>query len=131
MTIIEVRPSKKFKGAWVSFEAPGVEPAFAAPDAKRKAIDYACGRFGGSAGEVHSTTNQARPSRKWLRRVASHIFPLAVISAKPGARSASQLQSARAMQDGVRLPVLHFLQQLTDLRCGRRNDLDTALFPLR
>ena len=53
MKIIEVRPWKKFKGAWVSFEAPGVEPAFAAPDAKRKAIDYACQRFGGSAGEVH------------------------------------------------------------------------------
>ena len=40
------------EGAWVAFEAPGVEPAFAAPDAKRKAIDYACGRFGGGAGEV-------------------------------------------------------------------------------
>lgn len=53
MKIIEVRPSKKFKGAWVSFEAPGVEPAFAAPDAKRKAIAYASQRFGGSAGEVH------------------------------------------------------------------------------
>ena len=51
--IIEVRPCKKFQGAWVAFEAPGVEPAFAAPDAKRKATDYACQRFGGSAGEVH------------------------------------------------------------------------------
>ena len=53
MKVIEVRPCKKFKGAWVSFEAPGVEPAFAAPDAKKKAISYASGRFGGSAGEVH------------------------------------------------------------------------------
>jgi hypothetical protein len=53
MKVIEVRPSKKFKGAWVAFEAPGVEPAFAAPDAKQKAIDYACQRFGGGAGEVH------------------------------------------------------------------------------
>ena len=53
MKIIEVRPSKKFKGAWVAFEAPGVEPAFAAPNAKQKAIDYACQRFGGGAGEVH------------------------------------------------------------------------------
>jgi hypothetical protein len=44
---------QEIKGAWVAFEAPGVEPAFAAPNAKRKAIDYACGRFGGSAGEVH------------------------------------------------------------------------------
>jgi hypothetical protein len=53
MTIIEVRPCKKFQGAWVAFEAPGVEPAFATPDAKQKAIDYACGRFGGRTGEVH------------------------------------------------------------------------------
>jgi hypothetical protein len=40
-------------------------------------------------------------------------------------------RSARAMQDGVRLALLHFLQQLTDFRCGRRNDLDTAPFGLR
>lgn len=53
MTIIDVRPSKKFEGAWVAFEAPGVEPAFAVPDAKRKATDYARNRFGGAAGEVH------------------------------------------------------------------------------
>jgi hypothetical protein len=51
--IIEVRPSKKFKGAWASFESPGVEPTFAEPDAKRKAIDYASQRFGGGIGEVH------------------------------------------------------------------------------
>ena len=53
MNVIEVRPSKKFKGALVAFEAPGVEPAFAAPDAKRQAIDYARQRCGGRAGEVH------------------------------------------------------------------------------
>jgi hypothetical protein len=53
MKVIEVRPCEKFKGAWVAFEAPGVEPAFAAPDAKRKAIDYARNRFGGREGEVH------------------------------------------------------------------------------
>ena len=53
MKVIEVRPSKKFRDAWVAFEAPGVQPAFAMPDAKQKAIDYACGRFGGGAGEVH------------------------------------------------------------------------------
>ena len=53
MTIIEVRPSRKFKGAGGPFEDRGVEPAFAEPDAKRKAIDYACQRFGGGAGEVH------------------------------------------------------------------------------
>ena len=34
------------------------------------------------------------------------------------------------MQDGVRLALLHFLQQLTDLQCGRRDDLDTAPFRL-
>ena len=53
MKVIDVRPSRKFRGAWVAFKAPGVEPAFATPDAKRKAIDYACERFGGHAGEVH------------------------------------------------------------------------------
>ncbi|MGH8092270.1 MAG: hypothetical protein ACREIF_02190 [Chthoniobacterales bacterium] len=53
MRIIEVRPSKKFKGAWVAFESPGVEPAFAQPNGKAKAIDYARGRFGGSDGEIH------------------------------------------------------------------------------
>ena len=52
MKVIEVKRSKKFKGAWVAFEAPGVQPAFAMPDAKRKAIDNACERFGGGAGEV-------------------------------------------------------------------------------
>ena len=59
MKVIEVKRSKKFKGAWVAFEAPGVEPAFAAPDAKRKATDYACGRFGGGAGQVHIYANDA------------------------------------------------------------------------
>ena len=34
------------------------------------------------------------------------------------------------MQDGVRLALLHFLQQLTNVQCGRRNDLDTAPFRL-
>jgi hypothetical protein len=34
------------------------------------------------------------------------------------------------MQDGVRLAFLNFLQQLTDFRRGRRNDLDAALFRL-
>ena len=53
MTIIEVRPSKKFKCAWVSFEAPGVEPVFSGPAAKADATDYACQRFGGRAGEAH------------------------------------------------------------------------------
>ena len=52
MNIIEVRPSKKFKGAWVAFESPGVAPAFATGTPKDDAIRYATNRFGGSAGEV-------------------------------------------------------------------------------
>ena len=52
-TIIEVRPSQKFEGAWVAFEAPGVEPAFPDPNGKQDAIEYAQGRFGGSRGEIH------------------------------------------------------------------------------
>lgn len=52
MNIIEIRPSLKFKGAWSAFEFPGVEPAFADPDAKRKALDYAEGRFSGATGEI-------------------------------------------------------------------------------
>jgi len=38
MNVIEVRPCKKFKGAWVVFEAPGVEPAFPDPNGKQDAI---------------------------------------------------------------------------------------------
>ena len=41
------------------------------------------------------------------------------------------LRSARAMQDGVGLALLHFLQQLTRFQCGLRSDLDTAPFRLR
>jgi hypothetical protein len=40
-------------------------------------------------------------------------------------------RSARAMQNGVSLTLVHFLQQLTDFQCGRRNELDTAPFRLR
>ena len=53
MKVIEVRTCKKFKGGWVAFEAPGVEPAFPDPNGKQDAIDYARGRFGGSRGEIH------------------------------------------------------------------------------
>lgn len=42
-----------------------------------------------------------------------------------------QLRSARAMQDGVRLALLHFFQQLAGFQCGRGNHLDTAPFCLR
>jgi hypothetical protein len=64
MKIIGIRPSKKFKGAWVAFEAPGVEPAFGAPDAKQKAIDYACGRFGGGTGQVHAYGDDGAASKR-------------------------------------------------------------------
>jgi len=40
MTIIEVRPSKKFQGGWGVFEMPGVEPAFATADPKAAAIEW-------------------------------------------------------------------------------------------
>ena len=45
-----------FKGAWLAFEAPGVELAFPDPNGKQDAIDYARGRFGGSRGEIHVLT---------------------------------------------------------------------------
>ena len=39
-------------------------------------------------------------------------------------------RSARAMQDCVRLALLHFLEQLTGFQCRRCKDLDTAPFRL-
>lgn len=53
MTIIELLPSKSFKGGWEACEAPGVAPAFIEPDAKERALNYARNRFGGRAGEIH------------------------------------------------------------------------------
>ena len=53
MKIIKVCPCNRFKEAWNAFEAPGIEPSFAEPDARRKAIDCASQRFGGSNGEAH------------------------------------------------------------------------------
>ena len=53
MTIIQIRPSRKFNDAWEAFEAPGIEPVFAAPGAKQHALDYALTRFGGRTGEIH------------------------------------------------------------------------------
>ena len=50
--IIEVRPSKKFKGAWVSFEVARVEPVFATSNPKVDVISYASDAVGGTAGEV-------------------------------------------------------------------------------
>ena len=50
MKIIEIRPSKKFRYHWEANEGEGVQPTFAG---KKDAVDYATGRFGGSAGEIH------------------------------------------------------------------------------
>src|SRR3989442_477268 len=58
---------------------------------------------------------------------AGHIMPRSAF-AIPASRNP---RSARAMQDGVRLALLHFLQQLTDFQCGGRNNLDTAPLRLR
>jgi len=43
----------------------------------------------------------------------------------------TQPRSTRAMQDGVRLTLLHFLQQATRFQCRLSNDLDTAPFRFR
>jgi hypothetical protein len=53
MRIIEVRSSKRFKGAWVAFEDPGVHPAFATGTPKADALGYAKNRFRGGGGELH------------------------------------------------------------------------------
>ncbi len=53
MKIIEIRPTKKFGGAWCAVEAPGVSPCYPGLTGKQFAIDYArdC-RFGGTSGEI-------------------------------------------------------------------------------
>ena len=50
MKIIEIRPSKRFRYHWEAYEGEGVHPTFAG---KKDAMDYAMGRFGGCAGEIH------------------------------------------------------------------------------
>jgi hypothetical protein len=62
---------------------------------------------------------------------ASSTIRISIITSFAGTESGYVPRSARAMQDGVGLALLHFLQQLTDFRCGRRNELDTAPFRLR
>jgi hypothetical protein len=53
MKIIEIKPTKKFGGAWRTSEAPGVSPCYPGRTGKHSAIDYArnC-RFGGTSGEI-------------------------------------------------------------------------------
>jgi len=50
MKIIQIRPSKRFRYHWESFESDGIQPTFAS---KGNALDYAKTRFGGAAGEIH------------------------------------------------------------------------------
>jgi hypothetical protein len=53
MKIIEIKPTKKFGGAWCAFEAPGVSPCYPGPAGRQSAIDYALNcRFGGTSGEI-------------------------------------------------------------------------------
>ena len=67
----------------------------------------------------------------WMRLFQGVIgHHISIITSFADTESACVPRSARAMQDGVRLALLHFLQQLTDFRCGRRNELDTAPFRL-
>ncbi len=75
MNIIEVRPSKKFKGAWTVVEMPGVEPSFAEPDAKRKALDYARGRFGGSSGEIRVFDDEGKEIVEVLQVDGRGFYP--------------------------------------------------------
>src|SRR2546430_1611755 len=75
-----------------------------------------CGSYG-RASLMQSVTQSATSNFS-----AGHIMPRSAF-AIPAPRNP---RSARAMQDGVRLALLHLLQQLTDFQCGGRNDLDTA-----
>jgi hypothetical protein len=102
MDVHEVRSRTDKRGVNVSDALPFGRLWYAEPDAISNAIGYA----------------------KFFSR--SHDAVIRVYDAGlPNARS------ARAMQNGVRFALLHFRQQLTDFRCGRRNDLDTAPFRLR
>jgi hypothetical protein len=53
MKIIEIKPTKKFGGAWCAEEAEGVAPCYSGRTGKQSAMDYArnC-RFGGTSGEI-------------------------------------------------------------------------------
>jgi hypothetical protein len=83
-----------------------------------------CVRLRGSSSSVLEHQIQTRTPLQFNSR--SHDTVIRVYDAGLPSR-----RSARAMQDGVGLALLHFLQQLTDFQCGRRNDLDTAPFRLR
>ena len=103
MKVIEVRPCEKFKGAWVSFEAPGIEPAFPDPNGKQDAIDYARARFGGSRGEIHVYCDDAVASSAGSSStVAANIRKAAVIKKLPTPRRFSPLINPARRSSGRR-----------------------------
>ena len=53
MKIIEIRPTKKFGGAWCAVEAPGVSPCYPGATGKQFATYARNSRFGGTSGEIH------------------------------------------------------------------------------
>ena len=60
--IIEVRPCRKFKGAWVAFEAPGVEPAFPALTESRTRLITPGAALAGVAARFTFTATTLQPS---------------------------------------------------------------------
>ena len=76
----------------------------------------------GTASQTQSATQSAtRSFYSRSHRAVIRVYDAGVLNRR----------SARAMQDGVSLTLLDFLQQGTDFRCGRRNELDTAPFRFR
>ena len=63
---------RKFKGAWASYEAPGVEPAFTGPRATELVLGYARGRVGGRAGEIRVYDNVGAAIEEWSRGGERH-----------------------------------------------------------
>jgi hypothetical protein len=103
MHVYEIRPRKDHRGVdLISDALPFGRLWYGEPDAIANAVGYA----------------------KFYSR--SHDAVIRVYDA-----GVPNPRSARAMQNGVSLTLVHFFQQLTDFQCGRRNELDTAPFRLR
>jgi hypothetical protein len=74
MKVIEIKPTKKFGGAWCAEEAPGVAPCFPEATGKQYAVDYPRNsRFGGASGEIRLFGSRRKrrrrnPSPKTARR---------------------------------------------------------------
>src|SRR6266480_7707973 len=102
--VYEVRPRKDHRGVdLISDALPFSRPWYGEPNAITNAIGYA--------------------------KFCSRSHDAVVIHVYDGRSPKSPVSTCNA--DGIRLALLHFLQQLTDLQCRRRNDLDTASFRLR